>query len=52
MARAGEAYVVRDDGAQTQQGNVDKLFPYTLRGLTGAAALFPAGSGRCTMPSC
>jgi len=35
MARAGGAYVVRDDGAGTP-GNVDKLYPYTLRGLTEA----------------
>jgi hypothetical protein len=35
MARAGGAYVVRDDGAGTP-GNVDKLYPYTLRGLTDA----------------
>jgi hypothetical protein len=43
MAKAGGAYVVRDDnpgavedrpGAGT--GNVDKLFPYTLKGLTDA----------------
>ena len=36
MARAGGAYVVRDDGAGTQQANVDKLYPYTLKGLTDA----------------
>ena len=45
MARAGGAYVVRDDdagarGAQgargARPGNVDKLYPYTLRGLTDA----------------
>ena len=35
MARAAGAYVVRDDGAGAQ-GNVDQLFPYTLRGLTDA----------------
>ena len=35
MARAGGAYVVRDDGAGAP-GNVDKLYPYTLRGLTEA----------------
>jgi hypothetical protein len=35
MARAAGAYVVRDDGADAQ-GNVDQLFPYTLRGLTDA----------------
>ena len=36
MARAGSAYVVRDDGAGTAAGNVDKLYPYTLKGLTDA----------------
>jgi len=51
MASAGGAYVVRDDSAggapgstapgSTGQGspgpgNVDKLFPYTLKGLTDA----------------
>ncbi len=43
MARTGGAYVVRDDeqGAEegeprARPGNVDKLFPYTLRGLTDA----------------
>jgi hypothetical protein len=36
MARAGAAYVVRDDGAGTMPGNVDKLYPYTLKGLTDA----------------
>jgi hypothetical protein len=36
MARAGSAYVVRDDAAGTRQGSVDKLFPYTLKGLTDA----------------
>jgi hypothetical protein len=46
MASAGGAYVVRDDGAggvpgstgqgNTGQANVDKLFPYTLKGLTDA----------------
>ncbi|HEX4287273.1 MAG TPA: hypothetical protein VH021_00040 [Trebonia sp.] len=36
MARAGAAYVVRDDGAGTMPGNVDKLYPYTLRRLTDA----------------
>jgi hypothetical protein len=38
-ARSGGAYVVRDDAgsqAQAQPGNVDKLYPYTLRGLTDA----------------
>jgi hypothetical protein len=35
MARAGGAYVVRDDGAGTPE-NVDKLYPYTLKGLTEA----------------
>jgi len=34
MARA--AYVVRDDGPDGPSGNVDKLFPYTLRGLVDA----------------
>ena len=36
MARAGGAYVVRDDKAGENPGSVDKLFPYTLRGLTDA----------------
>jgi hypothetical protein len=36
MARAGGAYVVRDDGAGPMPGNVDKLYPYTLKGLTDA----------------
>jgi hypothetical protein len=36
MARAGSAYVVRDDAAGTTAGSVDKLFPYTLKGLTDA----------------
>jgi len=36
MARAGSAYVVRDDEADTAAGNVDKLYPYTLKGLTDA----------------
>jgi hypothetical protein len=40
MARAAGAYVVRDDDAgaqrETRRGTVDKLFPYTLRGLTDA----------------
>jgi hypothetical protein len=36
MARAGGAYVVRDDKAGGETGNVDRLFPYTLKGLTDA----------------
>lgn len=36
MARAGSAYIVRDEGADTASGNVDKLYPHTLRGLTEA----------------
>jgi hypothetical protein len=37
MARAGGAYVVRDDdSAGLEPGNVDKLYPYTLKGLTDA----------------
>jgi hypothetical protein len=36
MAGAGSAYVVRDDGAGSTTGNVDKLYPYTLKGLTDA----------------
>jgi hypothetical protein len=36
MARAGSAYVVRDDGAGTASGNIDKFYPYTLKGLTEA----------------
>lgn len=36
MARAGGAYVVRDENAGTTQGNVDKIYPYTLKGLTDA----------------
>jgi hypothetical protein len=35
MARAGGGYVVRDDDTGAP-GNVDKLFPYTLKGLTDA----------------
>jgi hypothetical protein len=36
MARSGGAYVVRDDGAGTTPVNVDRLYPYTLKGLTDA----------------
>lgn len=36
MARAGGAYVVRDESAGGGSGNVDKLYPYTLKGLTDA----------------
>jgi hypothetical protein len=36
MARGGSAYVVRDEIASTLSGNVDKLYPYTLKGLTDA----------------
>lgn len=36
MARAGGAYVVRDEDAAAQSANVDKLYPYTLKGLTDA----------------
>jgi hypothetical protein len=36
MARARAAYVVRDEDTGTTPGNVDKLYPYTLRGLTDA----------------
>jgi hypothetical protein len=36
MAVAGRAYVVREDNAGTEPGNVDRLFPYTLKGLTEA----------------
>jgi hypothetical protein len=32
MARAGAAYVVRDDGAGTMPGNVDKLYPCRQNG--------------------
>ena len=34
MARA--AYVVRDDSPGGPSGNVDKVYPYTLKGLTDA----------------
>jgi hypothetical protein len=34
MARG--AYVVRDDDPDAPSGNVDKLFPYTLKGLIEA----------------
>jgi hypothetical protein len=34
MARA--AYVVRDDSSGGPSGNVDKLYPYTLKGLLEA----------------
>jgi hypothetical protein len=36
MARAGSAYVVRNETAGGMSGNVDKLYPYTLKGLTDA----------------
>lgn len=36
MARAGGAYVVRDESAGGGSGNVDKLYPYTLKGLIEA----------------
>jgi hypothetical protein len=44
VAKAGGAYVVRDEGVGTvpgntapgNTGNVDKLYPYTLKGLTDA----------------
>ena len=36
MARAGGAYIVRDEDAGGDSGNVDKLYPYTLKGLTDA----------------
>lgn len=36
MARAGSAYVVRAENAGAPSGNVDKLYPYTLKGLTEA----------------
>jgi hypothetical protein len=36
MARAGGAYVVRDEQPGAGQGSVDRLFPYTLKGLTDA----------------
>jgi hypothetical protein len=36
MARAGGAYIVRDENAGGESGNVDKLYPYTLKGLTDA----------------
>lgn len=36
MARAGGAYVVRDESVGGGSGNVDKLYPYTLKGLTDA----------------
>jgi hypothetical protein len=35
MVRAGSAYIVRDDGVGVAR-NVDKLYPYTLKGLTDA----------------
>jgi hypothetical protein len=38
MAMGGRAYVVRADSEKTETGNVDKLYPYTLRGLTDALA--------------
>ena len=34
MARG--AYVVRDESPGGSSGNVDKLYPYTLKGLTDA----------------
>ena len=36
MVRAGSAYIVRDDDGGAARGNVDKLYPYTLKGLTEA----------------
>lgn len=36
MTTSGRAYVVRDDTGGAVPGNVDRLFPYTLRGLTEA----------------
>ena len=36
MAVAGRAYVVREESAGTKPGNVDRLYPYTLKGLTDA----------------
>jgi hypothetical protein len=36
VARDGGAYVVRDESAGGGSGNVDKLYPYTLKGLTDA----------------
>lgn len=36
MARAGGAYVVRDEGTGERPANVDKIYPYTLKGLTEA----------------
>jgi hypothetical protein len=38
MARG--AYVVRDDSPGGPSGNVDKLFPYTLKGLVDAFRSF------------
>jgi hypothetical protein len=36
MARAGGAYLVRDESAGPGPGNIDKLYPYTLKGLLDA----------------
>ena len=36
MARSGAAYLVRDESAEAKSNNVDKLYPYTLKGLTEA----------------
>jgi hypothetical protein len=36
MARAGGAYVVRDESPGAQPSSVDQLYPYTLKGLTDA----------------
>jgi hypothetical protein len=46
MVTVGRAYVVRD--ANAEQGSVDRVYPYTLRGLTDALeeARFRSYAGR------
>jgi hypothetical protein len=36
MPTEGRAYVVRDAGPRTGPGEVTRVYPYTLRGLTSA----------------
>jgi hypothetical protein len=36
MSVAGRAYVVREDSTGPEPGKVDRLYPYTLKGLTDA----------------
>lgn len=38
MPMSGRAYIVRDENGGAAPGGVDKLYPYTLKGLTDALA--------------